>query len=200
MGNCVLKCYAMDDNNGFDLAVEDTSLSYLKRNLADYLTVSRAIIGFIILSLGIVGKNAYPVVVVLTLIGAATDLLDGKVARHYFGEHGEGRLGKHDLEIDTLFVLCVLGYCSFAGIVVPKVLGLGWISLVLIAAVLFRKSTRILVLSEIPTVIALLVISLLYNIQVFALIVMPAMVVGIVVNRRRVMYLIFDYWPGVFMK
>ena len=200
MRNCVLECYTMDDNNGLDLAVEDTNLSYLKRNLADYLTVSRAIIGFIILSLGIVGKNAYPVVVVLTLIGAATDLLDGKVARHYFGEHGEGRLGKHDLEIDTLFVLCVLGYCSFAGIVVPKVLGLGWISLVLIAAVLFRKSTRILVLSEIPTVIALLVISLLYNIQVFALIVMPAMVVGIVVNRRRVMYLIFDYWPGVFMK
>ena len=196
----MLECYTMDDNNGLDLAVEDTNLSYLKRNLADYLTVSRAIIGFIILSLGIVGKNAYPVVVVLTLIGAATDLLDGKVARHYFGEHGEGRLGKHDLEIDTLFVLCVLGYCSFAGIVVPKVLGLGWISLVLIAAVLFRKSTRILVLSEIPTVIALLVISLLYNIQVFALIVMPAMVVGIVVNRRRVMYLIFDYWPGVFMK
>ena len=195
----MLECYTMDDNNGLDLAVEDTNLSYLKRNLADYLTVSRAIIGFIILSLGIVGKNAYPVVVVLTLIGAATDLLDGKVARHYFGEHGEGRLGKHDLEIDTLFVLCVLGYCSLAGIV-PKVLGLGWISLVLIAAVLFRKSTRILVLSEIPTVISLLVISLLYNIQVFALIVMPAMVVGIVVNRRRVMYLIFDYWPGVFMK
>ena len=190
----------MNENNGFDQAVEDTGLSYLKRNLADYLTISRAVIGFIILSLSIVGKNAYPVVVVLTLVGAATDLLDGRVARHYFGERGEGRLGKHDLEIDTLFVLCVLGYCSFSGIVVPKVLGLGWITLVLVAVALSRKSPRILVLAEVPTVIALLIISLLYNMQVFALIVMPAMIAGIVVNRRRVMYLVFDYWPGMFLK
>ena len=196
----MLECYNMADNNGFDQAVEDTGLSYLKRNLADYLTISRAIIGFIILSLSIVGKNAYPFVVVLTLVGAATDLLDGKVARHYFGEHGEGRLGKHDLEIDTLFVLCVLGYCSFSGIVVPRVLGLGWITMVLVATALSRKSPRILVLSEVPTVIALLIISLLYNMQVFALIVMPAMIVGIVVNRHRVMYLLFDYWPGMFLK
>jgi hypothetical protein len=49
-------------------------------------------------------------------------------------------------------------------------------------------------------VIALLVITLLYNPLVFGLIVAPAMAGGIIINRRRVLYLVFDYWPSMFSK
>ena len=147
-----------------------------------------------------IGKSAYLAVIILTLVGAATDILDGKVARHYFGENREGRLGKHDVEIDILFVLCVMGYLSFSGVVIHRAIGLGWIGLVLIATILYKKNLRVLVISEVTTVIALLVIALLYDPLVFGLIVAPAMTGGIIINRRRVLYLVFDYWPSLFSK
>ena len=168
--------------------------------MADFFTASRVIIGLIVLSLSFIGKSAYIAVVILTLVGAATDILDGKVARHYFGENREGRLGKHDVEIDTLFVLCVIGYLSFSGVVIHRAIGLGWIGLVLIAIILSKRDLRVLVISEVITVIALLVIALLYNPLVFGLIVAPAMAGGIIINRRRVLYLLFDYWPSMFSK
>jgi phosphatidylglycerophosphate synthase len=150
--------------------------------------------------LSFIGKNAYITVIVLTLVGAATDILDGKVARHYLGENKEGRLGKHDAEIDTLFVLCVLGYFSFSGVVIHRAIGLGWIGLVLIVVILSKRNLKVLVISEVTTVIALLVIGLLYDPLVFGLIIGPAMAVGIIINRRRVLYLLFDYWPSLFSK
>lgn len=190
----------MDENNGHDLVVDNSDLTFLQRNLADCLTISRVAIGLLILSLSLVGKGAYLLVVTLTFIGAATDVLDGMVARRYFGDKREGRLGRHDLGIDTFFILCVLAYCSFAGVVIPMVVGLGWIVLALVAIVLFRRSPKILILVEVPTVITLLVIALLYNIQVFVFMVVPAMAAGLIINRRRVFYLLFDYWPELFLK
>ena len=111
----------MNQDSRHSFRLEAGNLRFLKRNLADSLTVSRIIIGLIVLSLSFIGKTAYLAVIILTLVGAATDILDGKVARHYFGENREGRLGKHDVEVDTLFVLCVLGYFSFAGVVINGV-------------------------------------------------------------------------------
>ena len=190
----------MNENSEHSLKLEEENLCFLKRNLADFLTASRVIIGLIVLSLSFIGKSAYIAVVILTLVGAATDMLDGKVARHYFGENREGRLGKHDVEIDTLFVLCVMGYLSFSGVVIHRVIGLGWIGLVPIAIILSKRDLRVLVISEVITVIALLVIALLYAPLVFGLIVAPAMAGGIIINRRRVLYLLFDYWPSMFSK
>ena len=190
----------MNEGSEHSLRLEAGNLRFLKRNLADSLTVSRIIIGLIVLSLSFIGKSAYIAVVILTLVGAATDILDGKVARHYFGENREGRLGKHDVEVDTLFVLCVLGYLSFSGVVIHRAIGLGWIGLVLIATILSRRNLKVLVISEVTTVIALLVIALLYAPLVFGLIVAPAMAGGIIINRRRVLYLVFDYWPSLFSK
>ncbi len=190
----------MIENGKHSLKLEEGNLFFLKRNLADLLTASRAIIGFIVLSLSFIGASAYIAVVILTLVGAATDILDGKVARHYFGDNGEGRLGKHDAAIDTLFLLCVMGYLSFSGVVIPRAIGLGWVSLALIAAILSKRDLRVLVFSEVATVIALLVIALLYHPLVFWLIIVPSMTGGIFVNRRRVLYLIFDHWPAIFSK
>ena len=190
----------MNEDSEHSLRLEAGNLRFLKRNLADSLTASRIIIGLIVLSLSFIGKSAYIAVVILTLVGAATDILDGKVARHYFGENREGRLGKHDIEVDTLFVLCVLGYFSFSGVVIHRAIGLGWIGLVLIATILYKKNLKVLVISEVTTVITLLAITLLYDPLVFMLIVAPAMAVGIIINRRRVLYLVFDYWPSLFAK
>lgn len=190
----------MNQDSRHSFRLEAGNLRFLKRNLADSLTVSRIIIGLIILSLSFIGKSAYLAVVILALVGAATDIFDGKVARHYFGENGEGRLGKHDIEVDTLFVLCVLGYFSFSGVVIHRAIGLGWIGLVLIAAILYKKNPKVLVISEVITVITLLVIILLHDPLVFGLIVAPAMAGGIIINRRRVLYLVFNYWPSLFSR
>ena len=190
----------MSENGEHSLKLEAGISFFLKRNLADFLTVSRVIIGFIVLSFSFIGAGAYLAVVILSLVGAAPDILDGKVARHYLGDNGEGRLGKHDAAIDTLFVLCVMGYLSFSGIVIPGAIGLAWIALVLIATILSKRNLRVLVISEVATVIALLVISLLANPIVFGLIIAPGMTGGIIVNRRRVLYLVFDYWPSMFSK
>jgi len=190
----------MSENGEHSLKLKEENLCFLKRNLADFLTLSRVITGLIILSLSFMGKSAYIAVVILTLVGAATDILDGKVARHYFREDREGRLGKYDHEIDTLFVLCVMGYLSLSGVVIHWAIGLGWIGLVLIAYILSKRDLRVQVISEVTTVIALLVIALLYDPLVFGLIIAPTMTAGIIANRRRVLYLIFDYWPSIFSK
>ena len=182
------------------MKLEEGNLCFLKRNVADFFTFSRVITGLIILFLSFMGKSAYIAVVILTLVGAATDMLDGKAARHYFRGDREGRLGKYDHEIDTLFVLCVMGYLSFSGVVIHRAIGLGWIGLVLIAFILSKRDLRVQVISEVTTVIALLVIALLYDPLVFGLIIAPTMTAGIIVNRRRVLYLIFDYWPSMFSK
>ncbi len=190
----------MSGNDKASVRVEDRTSSFLKENLADFLTISRVIFGLAILSLSFAGKNAYIVVVILTLIGATTDMFDGKAARRYLGDKREGKLGKYDLEVDTLFVLCVIGYLSFSGIVIPKILGFGWIGLALITTTLYKRKPKILVLFEVPSVIVLLLVAGLYNLEIFALIVAPAMAAGIIINRRRVLYLIFEYWPQLFSK
>jgi phosphatidylglycerophosphate synthase len=179
---------------------EKETLSVLKRNLADFLTISRVVAGFIILSLSFVGESAYLTAIILTLVGAATDMLDGAVARRYLEKEHEGRFGKYDGEIDTFLVLSTLAYFSFSGIVIHPAVGLGWIGLVLVVYVLSRRDLRVQVVAEAITVIALLLIALLYNPTIFWLVVTPAMGVGILINRRRLMFLLFHYWPAEFTK
>lgn len=180
------------------LAPVEENLPFLKRNLPDILTASRLIAGFIILSLSFVGKSAYLTVVILTLAGAATDILDGMAARRYLGKGHEGRLGSHDAEIDVIFFLCVLGYFTFSGIVINRVIGFGWIILVLVACALTRRDLKIIIPSEIISVIAMLVITLIYNPRIFGIVIVPVMAAGLIINRRRVLYLIFEYWPRLY--
>lgn len=190
----------MSENGNYNLKFNEGNLNFLQRNLADFLTLGRAIIGLIILSLSFVGKNAYLAVLTLTLIGAVTDILDGKVARHYFNGNREGKLGKHDIEIDTLFVLCIMGYFSLSGIIVYNIISLGWIGLVIIAVIVSRRNLKVMVISEVITVIALLIVSLLYSPLIFSIIIVPVMTAVIVINWRRVRYLVFDHWPSMFLK
>jgi phosphatidylglycerophosphate synthase len=162
------------------------------------LTLSRVVIGLVILALSFVGSDAYMAVVILLIIGGITDVFDGRVARRYLGEKREGALGKHDLVIDTLFVLCALAYFSFSGIVIPKLVGFGWIGLAVVAIVACKRKPKILFLFEIPTVLALIAIAGLYDFRVFALIALPAICGGLVINYKRIRYLLFEYIPNTF--
>ena len=178
--------------------IETGHLSPIKANLADLLTLSRILIGLAILCLSLVGKNAYLAVVILVLVGAATDILDGKVARHYLGPDKEGKLGKYEMEIDTFFILCALGYLSFSGIIIPRLLGLGWITLAVVASVVYKKRAKILIVVETISVIALLIVAAIYNFKIFGLIITPAFLAGLIINRKRVFYLLFKHYPRIF--
>ena len=93
-----------------------------------------------------------------------------------------------------------MAYLTFSGIVAPKPIGLRWISLVLVATAISNRSQKVLVPSETITLIALFFIALVYDLLVFGMIIALAMTAGLVVNRRRVLYLIFDYWPKLFSR
>jgi hypothetical protein len=188
----------MSENGERSLKLEKGNLYFWKRNLADFLTLSRAIIGLTILSLSLIGKDAYIAVVILALIGGATDIFDGKAARRYLRENRQSRLGKYDVEIDNFFVLCIIAYISFSEIVIPNVAGFGWIGLALMLIVLSKEKAQILILFETAGVIALLIITGLYDLKIFASIIFPTVIAGVLINHKRVLYLIFDYLPKLY--
>jgi hypothetical protein len=180
-------------------ATESKRLSF-KERLCDLLTFSRVVIGVVVLSLSFMGKDAYLAVVVLVIIGCITDMFDGRIARHYLGENREGRLGKYDLQIDTFFIFCALAYFSLSGIVIPMVAGLGWIILALIVIFACKRNPKVLLSFEIPSILALITIAGLYDLKIFAFVVLPAICIGVVIEYKRIRYLFFDYFPKVFSK
>ncbi len=181
------------------LGVQRRHLSF-KERLSDFLTASRAFISLVILSLSFIGKDAYLAVVILVIIGGITDILDGRVARHYLGENREGKLGKYDLEIDTFIVFCTLAYLSLSEIVIPRLAGLGWIALALIVIFACKRKTKVVLSFEIPSILALIVIAALYDLRLFALIALPALCAGTAINYRRIRYLLLDYFPKIFSR
>ena len=189
----------MSGNRNSHVFAEDSHLSF-KERLGDFLTFSRIIIGMAILSLSLIGRDAYIVAVILVIIGSITDVFDGKIARHYLGENREGKLGKYDPEIDTFLVFCTLAYFSFSEIVLPQILGLGWIALALIIIVASRRKPQVLLSFEIPSILALIAIAALYDFKLFLLLVLPALCAGVFVNHRRIRYLLFDYFPKIFSR
>ena len=180
------------------LSIESDHPSWLKANLADFLTLSRVILGLVVLALSLVGRDAYVTVVILILIGGITDIFDGRVARRCLGEKREGKLGRHDLEIDTFFVFCALAYFSFSGIVIPTVVGLGWIGLAVIAIAVYRRKPKIFLIFEIPAMLALIICAALYDLRVFTLIVLPALCAGTIVEHKRIRHLFLETFPRYF--
>jgi len=66
------------------------------------------------------------------------------------------------------------------------------------AIVLSKGKAQILILFETAGVIALLIITGLYNLKIFALIIAPTVIAGVLINHKRVLYLVFDYWPKLY--
>ena len=164
--------------------------SSIKNNLADFFTLSRGIIGVIILSLSLLGKDAYTVVVVLALMGAATDVLDGRTARRYLGKDRKGKLGKYDLAFDTFFVLCILAYLSLSRIVIPMVLGLAWIVLAFIASSIWKFKAKVLNLFEITTILTLFAIAGIFDLKLFFILIAPTTLAVVIFNWDRMWYVL----------
>ena len=81
----------------------------------DLLTASRAIIALAIVSLGLVGAQALETVILLTLLGWTTDILDGRFARRYKKE--TTWVGEREFVFDMVMVFSGLCYLVMAGFI-----------------------------------------------------------------------------------
>ncbi len=178
----------------------ETTASSFQRNLADYLTFSRIIISLIILLHVFKGEGAYISVMVLTFIGALTDMFDGRAARHYLEEGEEGNLGKYDIVVDTVFFLSIIGYLAFSRIIISPGIGTAWIALVLALGILSKGDQRVLTIAEIISVISILIIALKYRPSLFFFLVVPCFIGGILFEWDRFTQMIFHKWPEMFFK
>lgn len=171
---------------------------FITEGLADFLTLCRGIFGLVILLLSLIGEDAYVAVVVLALVGTITDVFDGKAARHSLGEGREGKLGKYDVEVDTFFLLCIIGYYSLSGIVIPTALGLGWIGLAVVATILTRRSLKTLLLFENASLMGVIVVAATYDLSLFATVIIPVLGALVIVDYKRILYIVFERLPRVF--
>lgn len=167
-------------------------------SLADSLTLSRLLIGLIIVALSYWGKDAYIVVVILGLSGAFTDILDGMAARRWL-KNGESYLGQYDLEIDTMFIMSILAYLSFSGIVIPQFVGFGWIILCVLALVFGKRRRKVLLFFEIPAICGTIICAGLYNFHIFQKILL-VIAAGVIGNFKRIWHLITEDFPRSFSR
>jgi len=72
------------------------------------LTVSRGLIALAIFSLGFVGRSALNAVILLTMLGWTTDILDGRLARKY--KTDSTWVGEQEFTFDMLMVFAGLCY------------------------------------------------------------------------------------------
>jgi len=81
----------------------------------DLLTMSRALIAAAIFSLGFVGKSALPMVLLLTMLGWTTDILDGRVARRI--RKPPTWVGEKEFAFDMAMVFSGLCYLVLSGFI-----------------------------------------------------------------------------------
>jgi len=85
------------------------------RRVPDFLTASRAMIAVGIVLLGIKGSDALELVILLTIIGWTTDILDGRIARRYYKE--TSWVGEREFVFDVILIFSGLCYLVMAGFV-----------------------------------------------------------------------------------
>ncbi len=81
----------------------------------DLLTASRGVIAVVIVSLSLTGQEALSWVILLTMVGWTTDILDGRVARRQNKE--PSWVGEHEFTFDMIMVFSALVYLVMAGFV-----------------------------------------------------------------------------------
>ncbi|MGB2983131.1 MAG: CDP-alcohol phosphatidyltransferase family protein [Candidatus Bipolaricaulia bacterium] len=92
------------------------------KRVPDLLTLSRAFIAAAIFSLGFVGRGALPAVLLLTMLGWTTDILDGRVARRI--NKPPTWVGEKEFAFDMLMVFSGLCYLVLSGFIpfVPAII------------------------------------------------------------------------------
>jgi len=92
------------------------------KRVPDLLTLSRGLIAAAIFSLGFIGKSVLPTVLLLTMLGWTTDILDGRLARRY--KKTPTWIGEKEFAFDMLMVFSGLCYLVLSGFIpfVPAVI------------------------------------------------------------------------------
>jgi len=85
------------------------------KRVPDVLTLSRGLIAAAIFSLGFVGRDALPAVLLLTMLGWTTDILDGRVARRI--NKAPTWVGEKEFAFDMLMVFSGLCYLVLSGFI-----------------------------------------------------------------------------------
>jgi len=79
------------------------------------LTLSRGFIAVAIFSLGFVGRSALNTVILLTMLGWTTDILDGRLARKY--KTDSTWVGEQEFTFDMLMVFAGLCFLVMTGLI-----------------------------------------------------------------------------------
>lgn len=108
----------------------------MMRKLPDLLTLSRGLIAAVILALGLVGARALEAVIILTILGWTTDILDGRLAREY--HKPPTWIGEHEFLFDMVMVFSGLCYLVMSGLV-NAWLALIYIVIAAVCIVFFRS-------------------------------------------------------------
>jgi len=85
------------------------------KRMPDFLTASRGMIAAGIILLGIKGANALQLVILLTVIGWTTDILDGRIARRYYKQ--ATWIGEREFIFDVTLIFSGLCYLVMAGFI-----------------------------------------------------------------------------------
>jgi phosphatidylglycerophosphate synthase len=100
--------------------------------------VSRGIIAAIIVALGFVGPEALERVILLTLLGWTTDILDGRLARRY--NKGATWVGEREFVFDMVMVFAGLCYLVMAGFIPVIPAGI-YVAVTVICIAYFRSKS-----------------------------------------------------------
>ena len=110
--------------------------SHHTRPLADFLTVSRVVLCFIMAGIGWTrGEESLPTAVLILILCWFTDLIDGPLAR-LDTERTTSWVGRHDADADVCMTLAVTAYLVFCGYLKF------WFALLIVVLALVLRETR----------------------------------------------------------
>lgn len=111
-----------------------------------------------LLALGFVGPRALEAVILLTIVGWTTDILDGRLARRY--NKPPTWIGEREFIFDMLMVFAGLCYLVMAGFVDP-LLALGYVVVAGVCIVIFRS--KMITMSFATPLVALPIVVASFN-------------------------------------
>jgi len=127
----------------------------MMRKLPDLLTLSRGLVAVVILGLGFAGARALEAVILLTILGWTTDILDGRLARKY--HKPPTWIGEREFLFDMVMVFSGLCYLVMSGLINV------WLALVYIAiaavCIAFSRSKMITMSFATPLVALPLIVA-----------------------------------------
>jgi phosphatidylglycerophosphate synthase len=121
--------------SSYRLQPRKANWSYLEKHMADYLTLSRVLLGIVLIVSGLVeGRAVLARDIWILVLAWSTDIVDGRISRSLSPGH-HSWIGKNDVYIDMFFSLAVLAYLVVTGLL-PVALVLVYL---LVWVVLFAK-------------------------------------------------------------